>query len=322
MATNTEAERERTISPEEAFSVLGDETRLQILRTLGEADGPLAFSELYERIEYDDTANFNYHLTKLVGHFVRETDEGYTLRRAGSRIVEAVLSGAVTDNPTLDRVPVDMPCPLCGGSMEISYREGSIIGYCQECGGTRGGSNVPRSWPTESTDDIVGQLRLPPAGLQGRTPTELLEAAEIWSAIQGRAVARGVCHSCSAPIKEGVRVCDDHDSSDGRCEACDQRFRVTVHRSCTNCILEWESPFGQHLLADTDVMGFMIDHGIDPLAPGGFHLAALDETILSTDPFEARFTFTTDGDAIALTVDDDLSVVDVTRTGASETASE
>jgi len=172
MTFNGVAKKERTTAPEEAFPVLGDETRLQILRTLGEADTPLVFSELYDRVEYDGTANFNYHLTKLAGLFVRETDEGYTLRRAESRIVEAVLSGAVTDDPVLDRAPVDMPCPMCGGSMEVSYREESIVGHCSECSGTRSGASVPPHWPVDPSDDIVGHLRLPPAGIHERTPTE------------------------------------------------------------------------------------------------------------------------------------------------------
>ena len=38
---------EGALSPDAAFAVLGDETLLQILRTLGEADEPLAFSELF-----------------------------------------------------------------------------------------------------------------------------------------------------------------------------------------------------------------------------------------------------------------------------------
>lgn len=90
-----------TLSPDEAFAVLGDDTRLQILQMLGAADEPLAFSELFDRIEYHDSSNFGYHLDKLVDHFVRKTDEGYALRQAGRRVVEAILSGAVTDDPVL-----------------------------------------------------------------------------------------------------------------------------------------------------------------------------------------------------------------------------
>lgn len=92
---------------------MGDETRLRILRALGEAEEPLAFSELYRRVDYDDTANFNYHLEILEGHFVRKTDDGYSLRHTGRRIVEAILSGTVTGDPVLEWTPVETPCFLC-----------------------------------------------------------------------------------------------------------------------------------------------------------------------------------------------------------------
>lgn len=92
MATDTGPGGSTALSPGEAFAVQGDETRLQILQTLGEADDPLAFSELFDRVEYDDTANFNYHLGKLEIHFVHKTGDGYALRNAGGRVVEAILS--------------------------------------------------------------------------------------------------------------------------------------------------------------------------------------------------------------------------------------
>ena len=44
-----------------------------------------------------------------------------------------------------------------------------------------------------------------------------------------------------------------------------------------------------------------------------------DEEVRSVDPFEARFTFTAGDEALTLTVDDDLSVVDAIRRASSET---
>jgi DNA-binding transcriptional ArsR family regulator len=38
------------LSPDEAFAVLGNETRVEILRVLGAADEALAFSELYDEL--------------------------------------------------------------------------------------------------------------------------------------------------------------------------------------------------------------------------------------------------------------------------------
>lgn len=313
MTSDTGSSEAAGRSPDEAFAVLGDETRLQILRVLGEAEGPLTFSELYGRTDYDRTPNFSYHLTKLMDNFVQKTDNGYSLRRPGRRVVEAILSGMVTEAPVVERTPVETPCFLCGGQMEVSYREELLAIYCADCGGTRSESSATVNRPTEAVDDIVGGVGLPPAGVQGRTPSELLRTAEIWSLAHGQATARGVCPRCAAPVDRSVRVCSDHDPSGGHCGACGQRFAVTTEVGCTNCIFSGESVFTSYLLGNTDVMAFLIDHGIDPIRPSAVHLTGFDETVLSDDPFRARFTFTADDEALSLTVDDDLSVVDVTR---------
>jgi hypothetical protein len=104
------------LSPDDAFATLGNETRLGILQTLGRAGEDLSFSVLRDRVGVEDSGQFNYHLEQLVGHFVRKTEDGYQLRRAGRRVVEAVLSGAVTDAPTWtgrgSRRPVSSVAPL------------------------------------------------------------------------------------------------------------------------------------------------------------------------------------------------------------------
>lgn len=308
------------LSPDTAFALLGDETRLQILQALGEADEPLAFSELFDRVEYETTANFSYHLERVLGHFVRQTETGYTLARAGERVVEAVLSGAVTETPVLERTPIAEPCFRCGGTLEVSYRGEAVGLYCADCGGTRGGASETAPWSTGTEPDILGHVYLPPAGLRDRSPTELLEAAEIWTVAAAHARSRGVCPQCSAPVDQDVQVCEDHEASKGRCVNCDQHFAISIVERCRNCIFEMTSIFTIQLLTCPELMSFMIDHDVDPIAPEGFHVANLErETVVSTDPFEARFTFAVDGDAITLTVDDELSVVDVSDGPATET---
>jgi hypothetical protein len=90
----------------DALSVLGNETRIRILRTLADAAGPLTFTELREAVGIRDTGKFNYHLTKLCEYFVTETQDGYELGHAGSRVV-AASQAAVTAVPTDE-------CPVCG----------------------------------------------------------------------------------------------------------------------------------------------------------------------------------------------------------------
>jgi hypothetical protein len=63
----------------EAFDLLANEIRLDILRTLGEAmagDGktPISFSELQRRVGVEDNGRFNYHLDRLLGTFVEKAD--------------------------------------------------------------------------------------------------------------------------------------------------------------------------------------------------------------------------------------------------------
>lgn len=91
--TNQSDIGDTTLTPDDAFAVLGNETRLEILRSLSDADGPVSFSDLREHVGMRDSGQFNYHLDKLVGHFVTQADDGYALRQAGDRVIEAILSG-------------------------------------------------------------------------------------------------------------------------------------------------------------------------------------------------------------------------------------
>lgn len=109
--------------PTDALAVLGDETRIAILRALAEAEEPLAFTELRRRAGVDDAGRFNYHLSELREYFVRETEGGYALREAGSRVVAtAGVAGArgaeavddVVDGATSDEE--SSTCPVCGES--------------------------------------------------------------------------------------------------------------------------------------------------------------------------------------------------------------
>lgn len=302
-----------TLTPGEAFAVLGDETRLKILQRLGEADGALSFSELFGRVDYETTANFSYHLEKLGGHFVRKTDAGYELQQAGRRVVESILSGAVTEAPVIERKPIEKPCPICGAQIEVRYDQGGLVLYCPSCGGTRDGTSPTANWADSAESDILGHVSLPPAGVRDRSPAGVIEAAEVRTVAEAHALSRGVCPRCSARVTQTVRVCEEHDSSAGHCDRCNQQFGVTIAVSCTNCIFEQESVFSKYLLADPRLMAFMIDHDIDPLCPNGFHLFSLDERIRSVEPFEGEFTFRADGETITLTVNEELVVSDVRR---------
>ena len=321
MSDGTDAQ---TLSPDDAFAALGNETRMDILRTLAEADAPLSFSELRERVGVSDSGRFNYHLDTVEGHFVRKTDGEYELRQAGRRVIGAVLSGAITDDPVVEPTEIDDPCPVCGAPTLVAFFEGRVEHYCTECAGYYG-RDLPSSESATAGDassgtpeyGYLGSFQLPPAGTEGRAPGELFRAASTWGLLNLIAVGAGVCPECSAPLASSPRICEGHDSTDDHCEQCNNRHAIQLRFECTNCLYGGEAAFGVALMADVHVLAFLATHGINPVSPSdpATYSAALmnyEEELLSADPFEARFTLALeDGAAVTVTVDDDLNVVEV-----------
>jgi DNA-binding transcriptional ArsR family regulator len=103
---------EQSAEPSDALDVLSDETRVRIIRTLAEADEPLAFAELRRAVGVDDAGRFNYHLSLVCEHFVRERESGYELAPAGARLVTA--ADVDLADETSDPLADEDVCPVCG----------------------------------------------------------------------------------------------------------------------------------------------------------------------------------------------------------------
>lgn len=298
-------------SPDEAFSILGNETRLNILQVLGEADERVAFSELRERVGMRDSGQFNYHLTQLVGHFVDQTDDGYGLRQPGKRVIQSVLSGAVTEEPVIEPTPIDHACPYCGAPGEASYSQGRVELYCTECPGLYGQNE--RASREAAEKGHVGGLSLPPAGVRDRTIDEIVHTASTWCHLELIAWSCDICPRCSALLTHSVNICGDHDSTDGSCGRCGNRHAIHIESRCTNCFHEMSGIFGNYLMGTPELLAFVAQQGLDPISEGIEWGAEWGEEILSEEPFEARFTTDVDDERVSLTVGADLSVVDVAR---------
>lgn len=316
MEADSELDPDSGLSPEEAFAILGNETRLQILLALREADGILSFSELFDRVEYRDYSNFDYHLEKLEGPFLRKTDAGYDLLGTGRRLVAAVLSGTVSEEPVLEPSRIDEACPFCEAPVEVAYQQEHVELYCTDCPGIA--RDVDADGRYFSDEGFLSHFWLPPAGLEGRTPAAVLEAAWTWGRVDLLADSIGVCSRCAATLEQAVTVCEDHDASDGYCDRCDRRYATRFEVQCRNCHYDVGGIASPALLARTDMLAFLTTHGVNPLAPESLDVALrtlgnYEETVHGVDPFEAEFTYTLDGDAISLTVTEDLSVTDVRR---------
>lgn len=324
MARTEELGNSTTLPPDEAFAILGNETRMEILQTLGEAGfgESLSFTELRDRVGLHQGGQFNYHLEQLVGHFVCKTDDGYALRPAGSRVVEAVLSGAVTDDPALEPMQVDHPCPYCGSSLEVDFHQDRLHRYCPECPGTYGHTALPGVSIDPEDRGYLGKDNLPPTGVTGRPPETVLETATLWTHLRLLKPANGLCPHCSAALDTSVSVCTDHDVTDGLCDECAYRHGVRIEHRCTKCIFAANGFFVDWLLTDFELVTFLVAHDVNPVSPNPEDRRIwtdYDEEVLSVEPFEARFTFTIGDDALTLTVDDDLNVVKGTQDATAET---
>jgi DNA-binding transcriptional ArsR family regulator len=144
-----------------AFSLLGNATRLEIVSELhdGSVEPPVQFSDLYDEVEVADSAQFNYHLGKLVPHFVSKAEDGYELTAARRRLARAVTAGTYTDSPRLEPFEIDGSCYACGATaLWASYESERLDIEWRDCG------------------ELVPGVGAPPTVVRGREPAEVVNA--------------------------------------------------------------------------------------------------------------------------------------------------
>lgn len=289
----------------EAFSVLGNETRLAILLTLWEAFEPwseetaVRFSELRKCVGMRDKGQFNYHLKRLVGHFVRKTDDGYELQRAGHQVVQTVIAGTGIEDPAFDVTEVNRECTVCGAPTAITYHEERLFHVCTECEGRFGARG-------QLPEGTLAAADIDPAGVTDREPEELLNASIIRGVCHLQSALKGVCDACSGPMESWLHVCDDH-PAEGMCPACERRYVVMARFRCPVCkhYRQFVPSCSWLVINHPAVVSFYYDHGI-PLRYEGD--VDLDHELIARNPPRVRVTIRYEGDELALTLDEELSV--------------
>ena len=281
---------EECLSPAEAFAVVGNETRLRILEALWRADRPAAFSDLRRRVGMRDSAQFNYHLDKLVGQFVRKTDEGYEFRQAGRAVIRSVLAGTLNQSPELDPFPVEGTCVDCASGLQARYEDEHFHIECSECGRPHGG------YP------------FPPGGLEDRTREEALAAFNQRARHLSCLSKDGVCPECNGRMETTVGYAAGDDA---------MGLDVRVDYECVRCNLTTSSSTGLALLDDAEVVSFYRDHGVDlndvPFWTLDWCVTDEHTEVESEDPWRLRVTIELDGEALVATLDGDLAVVGTER---------
>jgi DNA-binding transcriptional ArsR family regulator/transcription elongation factor Elf1 len=307
-----------------AFKLLGNETRLAILVALWEVYEPLAddnavpFSDLRERVGTQDSGQFNYHLDQLTDHFVHSTDDGYGLTAAGQKFVRAVVAGSGIGDTHLPASELDFACNRCGARpVEVSYLNEAVHLVCSACEGFIVADEFPVG--------LIGHFEFAPAGLTGRSPAEVLAGSWFTQNNRLRSLLAGLCPECSGAVETSLLVCEDHDAGpQSVCAACGRRDEARVRHVCTVCKYWNAGPVQVATIDHPAIHVFYADHGIDlrnhVSDVDGFRrkwqlIWGMDHTVVSTDPVEILITVPCDGDELQLTMDGDLEVVDIDRSG-------
>ncbi|WP_435362039.1 ArsR/SmtB family transcription factor [Haloarchaeobius sp. DFWS5] len=280
---------------EDVFEVLSSELRLSVLRELAAAEREgqpvLSFSELYDRVDAEGTPQFSYHLSRLAGHFVWKTDEGYRLAPAGDRVVRAVVSGAYEGNPTFEPTTIEGHCPACPSTtLDAALDDGLLVVSCADC------------------EMQVVSYDLPPGQALDRDSETVLYECDRRVRHEYAMALDGICSGCGGEME--IRV--------ERTEETPVPTHMAISH-CTVCDLQVFAPVETRLLYHPAVVSLYWRHGVDATAIPLWSLWATLEpwetTVESLDPFEAAVRVVVEDDSLTVHLDAHLEVtVDADRT--------
>lgn len=306
----------------EAFSVLGNEIRLDIVRVLWQAgavtkyddirddDETLSFSELRRRVDLRDNGRFNYHVSKLVPAFVRRTESGYRLSEAGKQLARTVVAVSEAEDVAFSRT-LERDCPLCGGAMAVGYRDGWLRVRCTDCSGLFG---------DEAPAGTLYNAPYPAQGLADWSPERAVENGLYRCILDNVLLVRGLCSECGGRVTGSLVPAERHGAVDGdRARANGgqgPRFAAWAEQRCDTCRYAKRLPVELFVLGLTPVVAFLDRTlGIDALS-----LSFDEVVVLVTDhvrasvtgePTRVTVTVTGDGDELELTLDEELRQVAV-----------
>ena len=259
-------ERSEGMAADDAFSILGNGTRIQILkavwrRTHSEGVGrtdPVSFSELQAAVGASDSGNFSYHLDRLVGPFIERIEDGYVIRRAGSHVVRAILAGSVTDEASFEPTVVEETCYRCDSAVEVSYTDERLYTRCTECAGA-----------VDADGGAITALAMPPAGLAARTPEDLVRSSCVSYFAEVGMLCADVCPICAGRVETELEICADHAVPEGGlCSSCRTEPGTVGIAVCRTCRLYrvFVPMFAAH--GHPVISEALAARGYDPVAPG------------------------------------------------------
>jgi DNA-binding transcriptional ArsR family regulator len=310
-------DREPAVDVRELFRLLGNETRMRIMRVLWaefefeyyvtESREPTSFGTIREQADVADSGNFNYHLGELTGTLVDDVEDGYVLTPLGYNLMRAIDRYADFEYDTIDEWAVSDPCPFCDGTLAATYRREVLEVRCRDCAGL-------------GADGNFTFVELSSIGAQYLEREQLLDAAILALSSKVRSSMWGVCWDCNAPMETTLVLCDDHDpGSGGTCSNCENRYRTRVRASCPTCGTSGFGPIAEYAIV-TDAVGAFFetaDRGPSSVGPWQYRLTALEATterVTGTEPATTEITFAFREDTCRATVESGSPGITVTTT--------
>lgn len=273
------------------FKTLANETRIEILETLGDPPGrELSFAALYDAVDVDDSGNFTYHLNQLLGTFVRKDDDAYLLSHAGEQVFGAIEAGTYQAEATLEATEFGGTCQLCGGTLLFEYAEEKSSVYCDECG-------KGRSFP------------FPPSQLSAYDIEELPAVTARWYRTRVQRIIDGFCPVCAGQMNGELRH--------GVNPETEPPEPSLATFTCENCGKDVQLSGATIATFHPVFEGFLFEHGFDTRSgPHSEVWALLDDTTERThsgDPLSVEVTFTHDGEQVTGLIDADATMTNVER---------
>lgn len=289
---------------ETAFSLLADEIRIRIIDELGAATASpetgiprLSYADLKSRVDVRDSGRFNYHLTRLLGHYVAKEDDGYRLRWPGMVLYRTLVAGLLTErrDADVDRFQVGTECHRCAAPVEAHLYETLFRVRCWSC------------------DANYTDVYVPAHGVAERSERDLLQAVHRRSRSIMASMTAGQCPWCAAAVSPTI-----HGDADQLPSLHDTRnLDPFVVYHCTDCTGFQYAPASQTLLYEPATIAFYHDHGRDLTAIPKWELewAVTDATttVRERDPWAFSVSVPLNDEVLVADLGADLAVVDTRR---------
>ncbi|MFB6220729.1 MAG: ArsR family transcriptional regulator [Halolamina sp.] len=284
--------------PEDAFSLIGDETRVEIIRTLGDAreepEGSPAvpFAELRAALPArTDSSRFDYHLQQLTGQFIEEVEDGYRLRPEGWTLYRTLQAGPLDHRHSSGETGVGVDCYFCHTEMTASATDGKFRVECPGCG-----------YRYDSTTRV-------PAAALGDDESAVSRIGR-YNQHKRLAFTNGVCPTCASAV-DAAFVSPENAPFD------DSRREVYVTYRCERCGTQELLSVGEAFRHDPGLVAFCHDHGVDYSTTPVWEIefAATDRfvTVTDRDPWEVLLQVPLDEETFELRIDGDVTVTERNR---------